>query len=96
MILLNESSYKIPGGKLVKIKLETSSGMISDVKILGDFFLHPEETIQRIEELLLGSTADETSIENKVAQALTESDATLIGATAADIAKTIMMAWKGE
>ena len=80
----------------MKIKLETSSGMISDVKILGDFFLHPEETIQRIEELLLGSTADETSIENKVAQALTESDATLIGATAADIAKTIMMAWKGE
>ena len=96
MILLNKSSYKIPGGKLVKVKLDTSSGKISDVKILGDFFLHPEETLQRIEELLLGSTADETSIENKVAQALTESDATLIGATAADIAKTIMMAWKGE
>jgi lipoate-protein ligase A len=96
VILLNKSSYKIPGGKLVKVKLDTSSGKISDVKILGDFFLHPEETLQRIEESLIGSTADETSVENIVAQALTESDATLIGATAADIAKTIMMAWKGE
>ncbi len=94
VILLNESSYKIPGGKLVKVKLEISSGEISEVKILGDFFLHPEETLLRIEESLIGSTGDETSIEDVIAHALTESDATLIGATAADIAKTIMMAWK--
>lgn len=92
--LIQESSYKIPGGKLVKIKLETSSGKITEVKILGDFFLHPEETLQKIEDSLIGSTANETSIEDIIAQTLAESDATLIGATAADIAKTIIMAWK--
>ena len=96
VILLYESSYKIPGGKLVKVKLEISSGKISDVKILGDFFLHPEETLQRIEESLIGSTVDESTIENVIAHVLRESDATLIGATAADIAKTIMMAWNGD
>ena len=94
VMFLHESSYKIPGGKLVKVKLETSSGTIVEVKILGDFFLHPEETLHEIEDSLVGTTADETSIEKTITQTLTEFDATLIGATAADIAKTIMMAWK--
>ena len=92
-MFLHESSYKIPGGKFVKIKLEISLGKIVDVKILGDFFLHPEETLQKIEDSLVGSTAVETTIENAISRILTESDATLIGATARDIAKTIIMAW---
>ncbi len=93
---MRESSYKIPGGKLVQVKLGISSGKITEVKILGDFFLHPEETLVKIEESLIGSIADETSIENMIAQTLAKSDATFIGATAADIAKTIMMAWMVE
>jgi lipoate-protein ligase A len=92
---MQESSYKIPGGKLVKVKLVISSGKIGKLMILGDFFLHPEETLQRIENSLIGSRADKTSIENTISQVLEESDATLIGATAADIAKTVLMAWKG-
>ncbi len=80
----------------MKIKLMTSSGQITEVKILGDFFLHPEETLLKIEDSLIGSRADKTSIENTISQALADSNATLIGATAADIAKTILMAWKGS
>ena len=91
-----ESSYKVPGGKLVKVKLEAASGKISEVKILGDFFLHPEETLQIIEESLIGSPADKTSIENTIGQVLVENETTLIGATAGDIAKTIIMAWEVE
>ncbi|MHA1964539.1 MAG: lipoate protein ligase C-terminal domain-containing protein [Candidatus Thorarchaeota archaeon] len=91
-----ESSYKIPGGKLVKVKLTITSGKITEVKVLGDFFLHPEETIHTIEDSLIGSTADEPSLELTIFQSLIDSEATLIGATAADIAKTIMMAWDAE
>ena len=58
------------------------------MKILGDFFLHPEETLRKVEDSLVGFTADEELIEKAIDQALT--DATLIGATAADIAKIIM------
>lgn len=90
---MKESSYKIPGGKLVKIKLLVSSERITDVKILGDFFLHPEETLMEIEESLVGQARDESSITRAVNQALTDSEATLIGCTAADIAKSILMAW---
>jgi lipoate-protein ligase A len=90
---MRESSFKIPGGKLVKVKLQVSSGKIEEVTILGDFFLHPEDALQKIEESLVGTTVDETSIGNIIAQTLVDSGATLIGATASDIAKTIMMAW---
>ncbi|MFX1560587.1 MAG: lipoate protein ligase C-terminal domain-containing protein [Promethearchaeota archaeon] len=88
---MRESSFKVPEGKLIKVKLWVSSGEISEIKILGDFFLHPEETLLQLEDSLIGLTADITTIEKTIVNAL--KDSTLIGATAADIAKTIMMAW---
>lgn len=96
VIDLKEANYKIPGGKLVKVKLDVSSGKIQKVQILGDFFLHPEETILIIEEALLGCPKDEHSIEKIVEQTLTDSSASLIGATASDFSKTIMMAWDAD
>jgi hypothetical protein len=88
-----EANYKVPGGKLVKVKLSIASEAIDQVRILGDFFLHPEETILAIEESLLGSKKDESLIEKTIERILNESDAILIGATAADLSKTIMLAW---
>ena len=94
MIVMLEANYKVPGGKLIKVKLDVLSDKIEHVRILGDFFLHPEETILAIEESLTGSKKDEKSIEDTIEQALKESDATLIGATASDFSKVIMMAWE--
>ncbi|MHA1136047.1 MAG: lipoate protein ligase C-terminal domain-containing protein [Candidatus Thorarchaeota archaeon] len=91
-----EANYKVPGGKLIKVKLSVSSDKIEQVRILGDFFLHPEETILTIEESLLGSKKDEKSIQTAIEDILKESDATLIGATAADFSKTIMLAWESK
>ncbi len=93
---MRESSYKIPEGKLVKVKLWVSSGQIENVEILGDFFLHPEETLVSIEDSLLGAPADESIIELRISRTLTEANASLVGATAKDIAKTIMMAWNAN
>ena len=91
-----EANYKVPGGKLIKVKLGVSSDTIKLVRILGDFFLHPEETILVIEESLIGSKKDENTIVKTIEQILNDSDATLIGATAADFSKTIMKAWESE
>jgi len=93
---MREANYKIPGGKLVKVKLNTTSGKITQVRILGDFFLHPEETIQTIEDSLIGCQEDENSIKKIIAHVLKDSDATLIGATAADFSNTIMLAWQSK
>ena len=91
-----EANYKVPSGKLIKVKLNISSEKIAQVRILGDFFLHPEETILTIEESLIGNNADENSIERTIERILNESDAILIGATAADFSKTIVMAWESK
>ncbi|MFW9965151.1 MAG: lipoate protein ligase C-terminal domain-containing protein [Candidatus Sifarchaeia archaeon] len=93
---MRESSYKIPEGKLVKVKLQVSSGQIENVKILGDFFLHPEETIVSIEDSLLGAPVDKNIIELRISRTLTETNASLVGATAKDIAKAILMAWNAS
>ena len=93
---MQEANYKVPGGKLVKVKLHASSGKIDEVLIMGDFFLHPEETILAIEESLSGCPKDEKSIQKKIEQTLINSSATLIGATASDFSKTIVMAWESN
>ena len=86
------SSYKIPGGKLVKVKLWVDAGKIKRITILGDFFLHPEETIQAIENALVGTELNVTSIESIISKVMSESNASLIGATPEDLVTTIMMA----
>jgi lipoate-protein ligase A len=87
------SSYKIPGGKLVKVKLWVDAVKIERITILGDFFLHPEETIQALENALVGTELNVTSIESIISKVMSESNASLIGATIEDLVTTIMIAW---
>ncbi|MGY5859157.1 MAG: lipoate protein ligase C-terminal domain-containing protein [Candidatus Thorarchaeota archaeon] len=91
-----EANYKVPEGKLVKVKLSISSEKIDRVQILGDFFLHPEETILTIEQFLAGCQKDTKLIEKIIVEKLEDCNATLIGATAADFAKTVIMAWESK
>lgn len=90
------SSYKIPGGKHVKVKLWVHVEKIERITILGDFFLHPEETIQEIEKALIGTELSATSIESIISKVIRESNASLIGATPEDVATTIMIAWDSK
>ena len=90
------SSYKIPGGKLVKVKLWVESEKIERITILGDFFLHPEETIQTIENSLAGTKLNSGSIESIITKVMMKSDAKLIGASPEDLATAIMMAWDSK
>ncbi|MHA2358959.1 MAG: lipoate protein ligase C-terminal domain-containing protein [Candidatus Thorarchaeota archaeon] len=95
VVMLN-SSYKIPGGKPVKVKLWVESEKIERITILGDFFLHPEETIQEIESTLAGVKLNSTSIESIITKVIVKSDAKLIGASPEDFVTAIMMAWDSK
>jgi lipoate-protein ligase A len=90
------SSCKIPGGKLVKIKLWVDSGKIERITILGDFFLHPEEVIETIESSLVGNEVEDSTLLKTITDVLQKSEATLIGASARDLVEVIMMAWKTQ
>jgi lipoate-protein ligase A len=46
------ADYKAPGGKLVRIRLKEEQGLIRSVKITGDFFLVPEESLGKLEKML--------------------------------------------
>ena len=45
---------KAEGGKLLKVATHSEKGLIKEVKITGDFFVHPEGAIETIEEKLKG------------------------------------------
>ena len=63
-------------GKIVKIKLEyrKESQLIHSIKITGDFFLHPEETIEQLEQGLCGVKLEKDDLKNKIQLVLKDSE----------------------
>lgn len=53
------SDYKSPGGKMVRVRLTEKDGRIETVKISGDFFLIPEESLSKLEKMLEDARLDE-------------------------------------
>ena len=50
--------YKIPGGKLVVVDLETNEDLIESARISGDFFIEPETVIPILDVALSGQPAN--------------------------------------
>ncbi|MFP4151146.1 MAG: hypothetical protein ACLFSS_04025 [Candidatus Aenigmatarchaeota archaeon] len=46
--------YKVPGGKMLRIDVEITEDRIEKIKIRGDFFIHPEDSLRDLEESLYG------------------------------------------
>ncbi len=78
---------KIPNGKLVCVSVEAQDSQVKEVKITGDFFLHPEDAIERIEKSLhdIPVDMDESEVASRIGAAL--EGAQLIGATPEDLAR---------
>jgi lipoate-protein ligase A len=91
--LKGASKLKIPGGKLISIKLEYSS-TIDDIQILGDFFLHPEESLQKIEKGLVGMPvrSGKVAMEQRIKAIAEENGIEMMGITPQAICKAIEMA----
>ena len=87
---------KVPGGKLVRVKvdLNTEEGFVENVQMHGDFFIHPEEFVEDIEQLLvnLDQKDSEESITAALARLVEEQGAELVGITPGMIAKTFKAA----
>ena len=49
--------YKVPGGKLVAVDVETEDGKISWAAVSGDFFLEPDEALDDINRAIVGMPA---------------------------------------
>ncbi len=55
--MISHASMKVREGKLVKVEVEYDE-VIRKIKITGDFFLHPEEILEKIEKSTLGLKKD--------------------------------------
>jgi hypothetical protein len=51
--LVGRGEFKAPKG-VIKVELEQVRGKIARIKISGDFFLYPEEALERLEAALVG------------------------------------------
>ena len=92
-----KASEKIAGGKLVRCEVELdNSGVASEVKFTGDFFLHPENTLAEVEAYLVGSRVcgktSEPFIANSIESFLLFRKAELTGASPEAFAKVLKQA----
>jgi len=89
---VGKATYKVEGGKLIKIQLREEADKIQEIKITGDFFLHPEELIEELEEVLVGKPMKEQDLAESIRSLMQKRGATLLGASPEDFAKCILMA----
>ena len=63
--------------KLIKISLEydEDSKIINSITITGDFFLYPEETLDELEDNLIGTKLGKDEIKQKIEKCLNRSEA---------------------
>lgn len=89
---MRKATYKVEGGKLIKVQLLERDGKIHEIKITGDFFLHPEDLIEDLEKALIGKPLKERDLAESIRSLIQNREATLLGASPEDFAKCILMA----
>jgi 2-keto-4-pentenoate hydratase len=85
----NSAAFKVKGGKLIKVKLIKENDLIISVQIFGDFFIHPEESLELLEGSLRNVTLEEAV--KKIYEFFRGVE--LIGATSDDFVNTIKLAY---
>lgn len=85
--------YKVPGGKLVVVDLDTRDGVIVDVRVAGDFFLEPDDALADINAAIEGlpATSDAATIAAAVRSGL-RPEATLLGFSPEAVATAVRRA----
>jgi lipoate-protein ligase A len=88
------ADYKAVGGKLLRVRMtvtEDSPPVIQALRITGDFFMHPEEAIEDLEQLLTGVSLDEAALRARV-RAFFDEDVQVVGADVDDFVTALLKA----
>jgi len=89
---LRSADYKAPGGKLVRIRLSEEHGLIRSIKITGDFFLIPEESLGKLEKMLEDAPLLEQELRLLVDRFFRGTRAQGLGVSADDLVRAILSA----
>ena len=89
------ADYKVSGGKLLRVRLtlttEETYRFISSIKLTGDFFIHPEDAIETLEDALTGIAYQEETIRN-VVNTFYATGVEVLGAAPEDLVHVILSA----
>ncbi len=85
-----KAEYKIPQGKLLACTVETEKDKIIELKISGDFFMHPEDSITSLENAVRGSKI--TEYPEKIREYFKNNKITLLGVAQDDFINVIRLA----
>jgi lipoate-protein ligase A len=77
-------------GKLIRVRAETRGDEILSIKLRGDFFAIPKESVSRLEEMLAGVRLDEDAVRDRVDSFYRDTDVQIPGIGASDFATAIM------
>ncbi|MDW5563722.1 MAG: lipoate protein ligase C-terminal domain-containing protein [Methanomassiliicoccus sp.] len=85
---------KVPGGKLLAVRLKHDGLHITDAEVSGDFFLYPEESIVSLEKVLIGLpvAADEEELIAAISEAMGDGHITALGFDARSLAAVVLEA----
>jgi lipoate---protein ligase len=92
--MIRRRDIKIPGGKLLRVEVETESGIVLRAVVRGDFFAHPEEAFEAAEGELRDLPVDRLAA---VALSLfSRPPLKVFGASPADIAQALAETARGD
>lgn len=89
---------KIVGGKLLGVDAWIEGDIIERVKITGDFFLHPEDSINDLEDACAGVSKGFAvgEVESKITTVIDSKQLNLVGFTAKSLEDVLRKALSGE
>ncbi len=87
---ISRGRYALKDGKLVVVDVTFEEDFIKNIRITGDFFLHPEDRIEYIEDRLKGVAMDD--VERVIRDAMRDTEYAGISPESLSIA--IWEAWK--
>lgn len=85
--MIFQAKQKVREGKVVKVEVDCDE-VIRNVRITGDFFLHPEDILEEIEKSIVGlkRNADEGTIISNIQRTTASDDVQMIGISPESIA----------
>ncbi len=86
------ADYKAPGGKLLRVRLRRTGERIESVRLSGDFFLIPEDSLPKLEKMLEDVPLREQELKLLVDRFFRGTSAQGLGVAPDDFVKAILAA----
>lgn len=93
--MIFQAKQKVKEGKVVKVEIECNE-LIRNIRITGDFFIHPEDILDEIEKSIIGleRSASIETITSNIRSRIANMDVRMIGISPESIALLVREALK--